>query len=261
MTRKPTRSPAAAAAETVAHVPAVIASKRQPTPPATVQHRHASLDRSVMANLARMTAGVSPHAMIDAWSDWAMHLARAPGRQLELMERAQANWFKLSQFAWSGVTGKPSEKPFRPGPNDTRWSHEGWEKAPFSLWQQGFLGLQDWWQAATTDLPGLRGQNAERTGFMMRQLLDTVSPSNFPLANPEILAASWANGGRNLIEGATHFIDDARHVLAQEHRPVPEDFALGKALACTPGSVVYRNALMELIQYSPPPTRCRPNPC
>ena len=214
-------------------------------------HPYAALDRSAMANLARMTAGISPHAVLDAWSDWAMHLARAPGRQLELIERAQANWLGLARFAWAGLQGEDVEKPFKPGPYDTRWSHEGWDRAPFALWQQGFLSVQDWWQAATGDLRGLRRQNAERTGFMMRQLLDTVSPANFPLANPEIIERSIADRGWNLVEGAVHFTDDARHILAQEHRPVPEAFALGKVLAATPGAVVYRNELMELIQYAP----------
>lgn len=212
---------------------------------------HAGQDRSDMASLARLTGGLSPHAIFDAWSDWAMHLARAPVRQLELMERAQANTVKLGQYTLARMTGHAPEKPFRPGHHDTRWTHDGWDSGPFTLWQQGFLATQDWWRAATSDLRGLRGQNADRTGFVIRQLLDTVSPANFPLCNPEILERTQATGGHNLIEGAAHFADDARHILAGEHRPVPEGFALGKVLAATPGKVVWRNELMELIQYAP----------
>lgn len=197
-------------------------------PPAVVPqpapgHPYAALDRSVMGNLARLTSGLSPHAMIDAWTDWAMHLARAPGRQLELAERAQANARSLAGFATATLLGQKADPPFAPGPHDTRWSHAGWVAPPFAMWQQAFLGVQDWWQAATADLPGLRTQNAQRTGFMMRQLLDTVSPSNFPLGNPEILEATARTRGRNLIEGAAHFADDARHILTQQHRPVPAD--------------------------------------
>jgi polyhydroxyalkanoate synthase len=258
MTRKPTR-PRRPAPAALPQLPAVIPQPR-PAPDAAEPHRHAALDRGVMASLARLTAGISPHAMIDAWSDWAMHLSRAPGRQLELVERAQANWLKLSQFVLAGLSGKPADKPFKPDPYDTRWSDEGWDRAPFALWQQGFLSAQDWWQAATADLPGLRRQNTERTGFMMRQLLDTVSPANFPLANPQILQATWKTGGRNLVEGTVHFADDFRHVLTQEHRPVPDDFALGRALACTPGTVVYRNELMELIQYAPTTDKVQADP-
>jgi len=229
-------------------------------PTASEPHPHAALDRSAMASLARLTGGLSPHAMIDAWSDWALHLARAPGRQLELIERAQANGTKLAQYTSAQMFGQPSEKPFKPGPYDTRWSHEGWDKTPFALWQQGFLATQDWWHAATSELRGLRRQNADRTGFMMRQMLDTVSPSNLPFANPEILEKTQAAGGRNLIDGAAHYVDDAWHILAQEHRPVPEDFALGKVLASTPGTVIYRNELMELIQYTPTTSEVQAEP-
>ncbi len=213
------------------------------------KHPYSSLDRSAMGSLARMTSGLSPHAVLDAWGDWAMHMARAPGRQMELMERAQENWLKLAQFTSATMLGKTPKPPFRPGKYDTRWSHKDWDQPPFALWQQGFLGVQDWWQAATADLRGLRKQNAERTGFMMRQLLDTVSPANFPATNPEIIEKTIQTAGRNLFDGAVHFADDAQHVLAHEHRPVPEEFALGRVLAATPGEVVYRNELMELIQY------------
>lgn len=265
MTGKPTRRralPAGPAATTPpsSQLPAVVPSRPEPPPAAADPHPHAALDRGLTASLAQITAGLSPHAMLDAWTDWAMHLARAPGRQMELLERAQTNWLKLGQFYVEGLLGKTASPPFSPGPHDPRWLHQGWEKPPFALWQQGFLGLQDWWHAATADLPGLRPQNARRTGFMIRQLLDTVSPSNFPLGNPEILERTGATSGRNLVEGAIHFLDDTRHILAREHRPVPEAFALGKALACTPGEVVYRNDLMELIQYAPTTAKVRPEP-
>ncbi|MBS3980024.1 MAG: polyhydroxyalkanoic acid synthase [Rhodobacteraceae bacterium] len=263
MTRRPVRSscprPPSPAVQGTPQLPAVIAPPR-PTPPATEPHHHAALDRSAMASLARLTGGLSPHAMIEAWSDWTMHLARAPGRQLELLERAQANWLKLAQYSIGGLMAQAPEKPFRPGPYDTRWSHAGWDKAPFALWQQGFLAVQDWWQAATSDMRGLRLQNAQRTGSMMRQLLDTVSPSNFPFVNPEILEKTRQTGGHNLVDGALHYLDDARHILAQEHRPVPEAFALGRVLAATSGNVIYRNELMELIQYSPTTERVRAEP-
>ncbi len=266
MTRKSTRRPARLrpiqkVPDGAPQLPAVVSPKPAPFGHEKREpHLHAALDRGAMASLARLTGGLSPHAMIDAWSDWAMHLGRAPGRQLELMERAQANAMKLAQYAAAQITRRSSEKPFAPGRYDTRWTHEGWDKAPFALWQQGFLATQDWWEAATSNLRGLRHQNADRTGFMMRQLLDTVSPANFPLANPEIIERTQATGGRNLLDGAAHFADDARHILAHEHRPVPEEFALGKVLASTPGKVIYRNELMELIQYAPTSDEVRAEP-
>ena len=98
MTRKPAAKPArnhASALEDPPLLPAVVPSPAE-TPDPDTPHPHDMLDRATMASLARLTAGLSPHAMIDAWSDWAIHLARAPGRQLELMERAQTNGMKLA---------------------------------------------------------------------------------------------------------------------------------------------------------------------
>lgn len=215
------------------------------------EHPHVSMDRNLMATLARITGGLSPHAVINAWGDWAMQMARAPGRQLELAERAQANAWALARHAAAAFGGRAAPPPFEPGPYDTRWDHPDWAKPPYSLWQQGFLAVQDWWDQATADLPGLRKQNADRTGFMARQLLDTVAPSNFPLLNPEIRAETGRTRGRNLVEGAGHFIEDALRTVTQTPKPIPEAYAIGKALACTPGQVVLRNDLMELIQYAP----------
>lgn len=214
-------------------------------------HPHADLDSAALAALGRMTAGLSPHAFVESWADWAMHLARAPGRQLELLGRVQENGMKLARYTAAAALGTEPAKPFAPDPYDTRWGHEGWDRLPFALWQQGFLSMQDWWQAATADLKGLRHENARRMGFFMRQMLDTVSPSNFPLLNPEILAKTAQTHGRNLVEGTLHFADDSRHILWNEHRPVPESHALGRHLATTPGQVVFRNEMMELIQYAP----------
>jgi polyhydroxyalkanoate synthase len=236
--------------------PAVPAAARQAAP----DHRHRVLDRAAQAALARLTGGISPHAVIDAWTDWAMHMARAPGRQLELAERAQTNTARMMRHTAEVLTGRDAEPPFSPRPQDPRWQHEGWQRPPFSLMQQAFLATQDWWEAATAPLPGLRPETAERTGFMLRQGLDAISPSNAPMLNPEILEATRQSAGRNLTEGLRNALDDVAQIVTQTPRPIPEDFALGERLACTPGQVVFRNELMELIQYSPQTDRVQTEP-
>ncbi len=212
-------------------------------------HPHENLDRASRAAVAYMSAGVSPHAFIEAWSDWAMHLARAPGRQLELAERAQENMAKL--MAQSLLPGADAAPAFVPKAYDHRFRHPGWEKPPFRNMQQGFLAVQDWWDYATDHLRGLRPEDADRTRFMARQMLDMWSPSNFPALNPEIIEETRKRNGTNLAEGAQNFMRDFVNTVAQVHEPAPEGFQVGKDLACTPGEVVFRNDLFELIQYAP----------
>ena len=128
------------------------------------------------------------------------------------------------------------------------------------LWQQEFLAMQDWWDHATEPTRGLRPEDAGRTRFLTRQTLDVLSPSNAPMLNPGIIAETARTGGRNLAEGATHFAHDAQKTLTGQRDPAPEGYQIGKDLACTPGQVIYRNDLMELIRYAPqtPQVHARP---
>jgi polyhydroxyalkanoate synthase len=230
-------------------LPAKIEAATQPAARSRAAHQHENLDRASRAAVAYLSAGVSPHAFIEAWSDWALHLARAPGRQLELVERAQENMAKLmAQSLWSQPDAGSA---FAPKAYDHRFQHPGWDKPPFRTMQQGFLAMQDWWDYATDHLRGLRPEDADRTRFMARQILDLVSPSNFPALNPEIIEETRKSKGKNLAEGARNAVHDFVNTVAQIHEPAPEGFQIGKDLACTPGEVVFRNDLFELIQYAP----------
>jgi len=218
-----------------------------PGPPS---HPHEKIDRAARAAVARVTGGVSPHSIAEALWDWSLHMSRAPGRQLELAELAQANALKLMAHA-AGSAKEKDEAPFEPKDYDHRFSHPSWKTAPFNIWQQSFLATQDWWDHATDKLRGSDHRNADRVGFMVRQTLDIMSPSNFPWLNPEIIRKTMETSGQNLAEGATHFTKDMVQTLTQSHKPIPEGYKIGKDLACTPGEVVYRNDIFELIQYAP----------
>lgn len=176
------------------HAPQLPACVDPPTPCAAASERpFADLDRGLRAGVALATGGLSPHSFVEAWSDWVMHLARSPGPQLDLVRHAQASvWKLITHFATpqSGVA-----QPFAPKPHDRRFGHEGWQEALYHIWQQGFLAVQDWWDEATSPIRGMRSEDADRARFVSRQILDTMSPSNFPLLNPEIVAATrgeWA---------------------------------------------------------------------
>ncbi len=212
---------------------------------------YSDLDRHIHSAIARLTGGVSPYAISQAWSDWAIHTARAPGRQAELFGQAVQNVQQVSEFAAASAFGAAPEAPFPPKERDPRFDHPGWNSPPFSLWQQSFLAAQDWWSKATSDLRGMGTGDSERLQFLARQMLDVASPSNLPWMNPAIIEETIRTGGRNLSEGAQHFWKDYVQTVTQEHKPAPEGYEIGKDLACTPGQVIYRNDIFELIQYLP----------
>ncbi|MGJ5620913.1 PHA/PHB synthase family protein [Sulfitobacter sp. MF3-043] len=224
------------------------------------RHKHQNMDRAIRAAVARVTGGISPHSASEAWSDWALHLSRSPGRQLELAERAQSNMLKTLRYSTSALLGKESPAPFAPKDYDHRFADLSWKKAPFNIWQQSFLAVQDWWDQATDNMRGLHKQDADRTRFQMRQLLDLVAPSNLPWMNPEILAETVRTGGKNLVDGASHFAEDMIQTLTQTHKPAPDGYKIGIDLACTPGEVVFRNELFELIQYAPQTDKVQAEP-
>jgi len=94
--------------------------------------------------------------------------------------------------------------------------------------------------------------------FMTRQVLDMFAPSNIPFLNPEVIDATRATGGKNLQQGLKNFLADL--ALTAQQGPVPLPLQPGRDVAITPGQVVFRNELIELIQYAPRTEKVRPEP-
>lgn len=239
----PGQTPAATAAAQPAVKPKPKAAPK--AAPKVAKRRYQNVDRAIRAKNAQMTNGLSINASQAAWADWAKHMSQAPGRQQELTERAMENTRKL----WLGMMGLGTG--FEPRKGDNRFGHEGWNVPPFAMWKQSYLAVEDWWEAATTEVRGMRHKSSERVAFQARQILDAMSPSNFPMTNPEVVSKTLESGGDNISAGARNFADDFAREISGEKAPMPDAFEVGENIACTPGKVVFRNHLMELIQYSP----------
>ena len=125
---------------------------------------------------------------------------------------------------------------------------------------QAFLLNQQWSHNATTGLRGVSKQHENMVHFMSRQIIDMVSPSNFLLTNPEILRHTVSKGGMNLVSGFQNLIEDWDRRINGKKPVGTEDFVVGRNVAVTPGKVIYRNRLLELIQYTPVTDKVRPEP-
>ncbi|KUY55153.1 PHA/PHB synthase family protein [Burkholderia sp. RF2-non_BP3] len=215
-------------------------------------------NRAAHANVAAMTFGLSPVSMALAVLDWGAHLAVSPGKCFELATQA---W--LAAVAPAASQGESegganaadtSGLAVHAGQADPRFAAPAWSGWPFRAYRDGFLSIQRWWHDATRDVPGVERHHEELVGFIARQWLDACSPGNFLATNPVVLDATMRSGGANLAAGFRNWLDDASALLDRTSGTRARDthgYLPGRDVAITPGRVVWRNALCELLQYDP----------
>lgn len=219
------------------------------------------IDRSLNASIARFSMGLSPAALAHAYLDWATHLAFAPGKRLQLVDKAARKSVRFANYARRCATqGGRAECCIEPLPQDRRFEGEAWQQWPFNFIHQAFLLNQQWWHNATTGVRGVAKQHETMVEFASRQILDMFSPSNFLLTNPELLEQTVRKGGANLVSGFQNFVEDWERSIAGRKPVGAENFEVGRDVAVTPGKVVYQNRLIELIQYEPATEKVRPEP-
>jgi polyhydroxyalkanoate synthase len=210
-----------------------------------------SLDRPLQAAVARFTLGISPAALSQAYIDWLQHILFSPDKQFALAEMAAQQWARCLKYCRSACADPNCPVCVEPLPQDKRFGGEAWQKWPFNAIYQGFLLSQEWWHNATTAVEGVSKHHQDVASFVARQLLDVFSPVNFPLTNPEVLKTTVEQIGMNLLRGAANYSEDSRRILSREKPVGAEAFKVGHDVAVTPGKVVFRNRLIELLQYAP----------
>ncbi len=218
-------------------------------------------DRSLHAAAARFTMGISPAALAYAYLDWATHLTFSPGKRLQLVDKAVRKGIRFSNYVYRWLLeGSEAKSCIDPLPQDHRFVGKEWQKWPYNFFYQAFLLNQQWWHNSTVGIRGVARQHEMIVEFMSRQLLDMFSPSNFPLTNPEIFEHTISNGGMNLASGLRNLIEDWERAASSKKPVGAENFQVGRDVAITPGKVIFRNRLIELIQYAPATSTVRPEP-
>jgi polyhydroxyalkanoate synthase len=210
------------------------------------------IDREFRAQVAPMTAGLAPTAFATAWTDWAMHLALSPAKRRELqrhtMVRANDTWM----FALRALAGAPvAPSDGLDADADRRFDAQPWSTFPFNVYARAYQNNLALMNEAVRDVSGVNGYHAHLLEFSVRMLLDATSPSNYLASNPELLALTQSEQGQNLVRGFKHVVEDLGRTLKGSVPAGAEDFEVGKTVAVTPGKVVFRNELIEVIQYAP----------
>ncbi|MBN3848826.1 alpha/beta fold hydrolase [Paraburkholderia sp. Ac-20342] len=210
-----------------------------------------ALDHAKEAFIARLSGGLSPVALALAWADWLIHLAAAPGKQLELASLGIQDAKRIADYMIQASRGEYAPPLAEPAPEDRRFRADVWQTEPFRFWQQAFLLSEQWWTTATRGVPGTTRHHEDVVSFGARQGLDIVAPTNFPLSNPEVLHRAAETFGMSIFRGMCNALEDLRRQVNGQRAVGLDQFKVGGNLAATPGKVVFRNHLIELIQYSP----------
>jgi polyhydroxyalkanoate synthase len=194
---------------------------------------------------------LDPLGFGEAW----MRTASAAMANPEGVARAWSSYvsglMEASSAAAGRALGSEAPGPVQPGRRDRRFRDPAWEENPafFALLQAYLLSgrlVDDVRDAAAVD-----AVTDERIGFLADMVMDAWAPTNAFWTNPAAVQRAFDTGGASVMRGLQTFMDDVANNKGMPRQIDPDAFAVGRDLALTPGSVVFRNDLMELIQYAP----------
>ncbi|MCH9806455.1 MAG: class I poly(R)-hydroxyalkanoic acid synthase [Alphaproteobacteria bacterium] len=187
----------------------------------------------------------------DLLARWMMeNPAQLAESQAELM-RTYAEIWNNSLMKMVGDDPRPVAAP---DPSDNRFKDPEWSENPyFDFWKQSYLATTRWAEEMLEKTDGLGERDRQRAEYHFRQLTSALSPSNFPLTNPEVVRETIATNAENLVKGIENLTEDMKKSgdLLKISQTDIDAFEVGRNLATTPGKVIFQNEIMQLIQYTP----------
>jgi polyhydroxyalkanoate synthase len=207
--------------------------------------------RAWLAMLGKWTGGLSPQAFGGAWLNVLARMASAPGRQAAVARSALQKSFALAQFAGTAIRGGQNAPEAQGTPYANRFADPAWAKFPFNVLAQTFITASDVAREAVKDVPGADPAAQNIVGFTVREGLELVAPDNYLPTNPQLIGKTMEEKGSNLVRGIKHLGEDVVRNLRGQGPVGVENFVVGEQVAATPGKVILRTPLMELIQYAP----------
>ena len=196
---------------------------------------------------------ISP--IVHAQVAWLAH----PLESSELATHWWADFYALAIQSAARLAGQDAPDLVRPQPDDARFADPVWSKEPvWDLLKQWYLFHTRHVQDALYDTPGLSPKERRRAAFWWRQFLNAAAPTNFLPTNPVAMRKAIESNGESLRRGFDIFMKDMQ--AGTIRMTGQEGFAVGSNLATTPGAVVFRNRLLEVIHYAPTQPNVREMP-
>ncbi|MCB9989234.1 MAG: class I poly(R)-hydroxyalkanoic acid synthase [Rhodospirillales bacterium] len=204
--------------------------------------------------VAQNTKMADPLNLQQAYFDFAAHLLSDPQKLTEMQMKFWQDWGTLWQESAKRFMGQESHTLYEPEKGDRRFQSPAWqESALFDFIKQSYLLTGRWIGNTIQQTEGLDSETRQKLDFQARQFINAIAPTNFLLTNPEVLQETINTNGDNLVRGLENMLEDIErgHGELSISTTDYQAFKIGKNLAVTPGRVVFRNDLMELIQYEP----------
>ena len=184
--------------------------------------------------------------LIHAQVAWLSHPQELSSALASLSEKM----WTLQQHSWRRAIGMESEDVVEPNPDDTRFVDPVWTSSPtWDITKEWYLTLTRHIQDMLYDTPGMSSKDRRRAAFWWRKWLNAVAPTNFLWTNPVALRLASETKGESLLKGFHNFLEDME--AGTVRMTSTDEFEVGKNLATTPGKVVFRNRLLEVIHYTP----------
>src|SRR6266581_3841790 len=182
------------------------------------------------------------------WLDAARNPGHAWATYSDFVQQYTQMMTSTALKSWG--QSQQGEPVITPEKGDKRFSAPDWQQNPvFDALKQSYLLAATTLLKSASEVQGLDEHQQRKLVFYLRQFLDAISPTNVAFTNPQVIHETVQSGGQNLVKGMEHLLRDIE--AGQMKMTDTEAFAPGRNLALTPGQVVYRNKLIELIQYAP----------
>ena len=192
-----------------------------------------------------------PTTLTRAMIDFSTAVMMKPAALFEAQAKNWNDWTALWRTMGERAMGRDAAPVATPAKGDRRFSDPAWSEEPvYDYLKQAYLlaarQLQDFVASAPVD-----DETRAQVDFASRQMMNALAPTNFPHTNPQVARRTIESGGLNLMTGLSNLLEDVGKGQGLVSRRAPNDFELGVNVAATPGAVVFKNELMELIQYAP----------
>ena len=184
----------------------------------------------------------------------AEHWLSDPQRAMAAQAAISTRFIDLWGMTLRRMTGETAEPVAPTAPGDKRFADKEWQANPvFDFVRQAYTLTSEWAGDLAARADTLDPHTRAKAEFYVRQLSGALSPSNFLVTNPELLRETLKENGGNLVRGLAMMAEDieAGHGTLKIRQSDPRKFELGVNVATTPGKVVFRNDLIELLQYAP----------